>query len=54
MHANNSVIAFVDEEDQVVYEKRLPNDLGKMLLPLRSKCSVQLFAGHYTRVRIYA
>jgi transposase len=35
LHANNSVIVFVDEEDQVVYEKRLPNDLGKILLQLR-------------------
>ena len=54
LHANNPVTVLVDEEDPVVYEKRLPNDLGKMLLPLRSKCSVKLFAGHYTWVRIYA
>ena len=36
LHAKNRVTVLVDEEDQVVYEKRLPNDLGKMLLPLRS------------------
>jgi hypothetical protein len=36
LHANNRVTVLVDEEDPVVYEKRLPNDLGKMLLPLRS------------------
>jgi transposase len=28
LHANNSVVAVLDEEDQTVYEKRLPNDLA--------------------------
>ena len=27
LHSNNSVVVLLDEEDQVVYEKRLPNDL---------------------------
>ena len=27
LHANNSVVAVLDEQDQTVYEKRLPNDL---------------------------
>ena len=27
LHANNSVVAVLDEQDQVHYEKRLPNDL---------------------------
>ena len=28
LHANNSVVAVIDEQDQTVYEKRLPNDLA--------------------------
>ncbi len=31
LHANNSVIIVLDEEDQVVYRKRLPNDLETIL-----------------------
>ncbi len=34
LHSNNSVVVLLDEEDQVVYEKRLPNDLGYLLLEL--------------------
>ncbi len=34
LHANNSVIVVLDDEDQVVYRKRLPNDLEHMLLQL--------------------
>ena len=28
LHANNSVVAVIDDQDQTVYEKRLPNDLA--------------------------
>ena len=28
LHSNNNVTVLIDEQDQVVYEKRLPNDLG--------------------------
>ena len=28
LHSNNNVTVVIDEEDKVVYEKRLPNDLG--------------------------
>ena len=28
LHANNSVVAVLDEEDRMVYEKRLPNELA--------------------------
>jgi transposase len=28
LHSNNNVTVVIDEQDQVVYEKRLPNDLG--------------------------
>ncbi len=34
LHANNSVIVLVDEQEQVVYEKRIPNDLEKILFQL--------------------
>lgn len=34
LHANNSVIVLIDDQEQVVYEKRLPNDLEKMLSQL--------------------
>ncbi len=34
LHANNSVIVVLDEEDQIVYRKRLPNDLEPILLQL--------------------
>ena len=34
LHANNSVIVLVDEQDQVVYEKRIPNDLEKIIFQL--------------------
>jgi transposase len=31
LHSNNSVVTVTDEEDRVVSEKRLPNDLAKIL-----------------------
>jgi transposase len=34
LHSNNCVVVLLDEEDRVVYEKRLPNDLGYLLLEL--------------------
>ncbi len=34
LHANNSVVVLLDEQDQVVYQKRLPNDLALLLTPL--------------------
>lgn len=35
LHANNSVVVILDEEDQVVYHKRLPNTLETILPQLR-------------------
>lgn len=35
LHSNNSVVTVLDEEDRVVAEKRLPNDLVKILGLLR-------------------
>jgi transposase len=40
LHSNNSVVTVMDEEDRVVAEKRLPNDLTKilgLLLPWREE-----------------
>jgi len=40
LHSNNSVLVVLDERDQVLYEKRLPNDLGRVLevlLPYRDQ-----------------
>jgi transposase len=34
LHANNSVIALLDAHDQVVAERRLPNDLNTILASL--------------------
>lgn len=34
LHSNNNVVVLLDEEDRVIYEKRLPNDLVYLLLEL--------------------
>ncbi len=34
LHSNNSVVVVSDEEDRIVYQKRLPNDLGQILTAL--------------------
>ena len=31
LHANNSVIVLLNEQDEVIYQKRLPNDLSAIL-----------------------
>ena len=31
LHSNNSVVSVIDETDRVVAEKRLPNDLARIL-----------------------
>jgi transposase len=31
LHANNSVIVLLNEQDQVLYQKRLPNNLATIL-----------------------
>ena len=31
LHANNSVIVLLNEQDAVIYQKRLPNDLTTLL-----------------------
>jgi hypothetical protein len=34
LHANNSVVVLLNEQDQVIYQKRLPNHLPTILEPL--------------------
>ncbi len=34
LHANNSVVVLIDEQEQVVFEKRIPNNLEKILCQL--------------------
>jgi len=36
LHSNNSVIAVIDEQDRVVFQKRLPNELERILVALAS------------------
>jgi transposase len=31
LHANNSVVVVLNEQDEVIYQKRLPNDLPMIL-----------------------
>jgi hypothetical protein len=44
LHSTNNVTVLIDEEDKIVYEKRLPNDLALILREL----SVYQSRGHYT------
>jgi len=30
LHSNNSVVVVSDEEDRIVFNRRLPNDLGQI------------------------
>jgi transposase len=41
LHSNNSVVSVLDENDRVVFAKRLPNDLAAIIAALRS-CSGKL------------
>src|SRR5438270_3186964 len=34
LHSNNSVVVVSDEEDRIVFSKRLPNDLAQILFTL--------------------
>jgi len=36
LHSNNSVVVVIDEQDRVVYERRLPNSLETILGHLSS------------------
>ena len=56
LHSNNSVITVIDETDRVMAEKRLPNDLTKILAFLAPwKCElagVVIESTFYARPRI--
>lgn len=50
LHSNNSVVTVTDEEDRVVAEKRLPNDLSKIvgfLLPWRDELKAVVVESTY-------
>ncbi len=34
LHSNSNVVSIIDEQDQVVFEKRLQNDMKHVLLML--------------------
>ena len=34
LHANNSVVVVIDEEDRILYQKRVHNELGVVLQAL--------------------
>ena len=34
LHSNNSVVVVTDEEDRILYQKRLPNNLNEILTAL--------------------
>jgi transposase len=34
LHSNNSVVVISDEADRIVYQRRIPNDLGQILAAL--------------------
>ncbi len=36
LHSNNSVLAIIDEQDRVVFQKRLPNELERIVFALAS------------------
>jgi len=44
LHANNSVVVLLNEQDQVVYQKRLPNDLPTIL---------EVLAPHHAEIRAW-
>ena len=36
LHSNNSMVVIIDEQDRVMFEKRLPNELERILFALAS------------------
>ena len=35
LHSNNSFVEVIDEHDNIIYERRLPNDLDQILFELK-------------------
>ena len=56
LHSNNSVVVVSDEEDRIVFNKRLPNDLGQIRAALEAHqdelAGVVINAGAYTHTSI--
>ncbi|MCR4298638.1 MAG: transposase [Gallionella sp.] len=55
LHSNNSVVAVTDEADRVIAEKRLPNDLAKIigfLLPWRDELKAVVVESTYNWYRL--
>jgi hypothetical protein len=56
LHSNNSVVIVSDEEDRIVFQKRLPNDLGQILAALEPHreglVGVVIESTYYPRPRI--
>ena len=56
LHSNNSVVVVSDEEDRIVYQKRLPNNLEQIraaLAPYRDELAgVVVESTYYPRPRI--
>jgi hypothetical protein len=56
LHSNNSVVVVSDEEDRIVYQKRLPNNLEQIraaLAPYREELAgVVVESTYYPRPRI--
>ena len=51
LHSNNNVTVLIDEQDQVVYQKRLPNELAVITEQLSGYCcSVEQFLGYVAAV----
>lgn len=51
LHSNNSVVTVTDEEDRVIAEKRLPNDLFKIVGLLMPRLFTQ--AVHQAEVSLF-
>ena len=49
LHANNSVVVLLNDQDQVIYQKRLPNHLPTILEPLNG-CVPPFTHGVFYRV----
>jgi hypothetical protein len=50
LHSNNNVTVLIDEQDEVVYQKRLPNDLGCILDQLSPYASSTLSPSLYRQL----
>ena len=52
LHSNNSVVVISDEEDRIVFSKRLPNDLGQIRAALEPHREELAGRGHREHVQL--